>query len=228
MTRLSDYRKRALDEVRDLADQAQGYLDYAGTISSPPANHGGEWDWFFELARPERQRLLKRWTQANSNGPDHLENVEEWLRCTRVVDCAAMVGKRPGLDYLPSVGGSANEILRTSFDLVRLFGNDSAGYLESLGEIHDEDERWGWIAELAMQAEYQEIDEPAGLDWNGPPVAGLAEIAAVTGKPIRNVYSWHKRGTLPKPDVELKAGPVWYAETLQGWMTSRPRVLRNA
>ena len=47
-------------------------------------------------------------------------------------------------------------------------------------------------------------------------VAALLEVAPAT------ISSYVSRGQMPPPDLRLGSAPVWYRETIERWLESRP------
>lgn len=60
--------------------------------------------------------------------------------------------------------------------------------------------------------------------WREPllDVHGVAELAGVK---VETVHQWRYRKRLPKPDVMLRRGPLWYETTILMWLhkTGRKR-----
>jgi hypothetical protein len=132
------WRAIALDEIDAQADECRGILERTGShVLGPPVKDAGEWDWFWHLDWAERSRLRRLgWFDPLGPGPDIVadafeleldEAMDEWLRCTRVIDAATSMHSTPvasgRLPICRSVGdlGVKDLFVSTEFDLAKLF-----------------------------------------------------------------------------------------------------------
>jgi hypothetical protein len=103
---VSAIRREIMTEIEAAASDAYGQLEAHGAlvIAPPRGEIGGEWNWYWHLSQPERQRIRRNWVDSLADGPDVIadryhanvdEAMSDWLRCTRVVDYARWLRTRP-------------------------------------------------------------------------------------------------------------------------------------
>jgi len=149
-------RREILADIMRSVDEASGILEAhdAYRIRPPAALIGGEWDWYWHLTRPERNRLRKGWMSDTADGPDliadrfHLpvdEAMAEWLRCTRIIDAArSMQIRKSGGGYVPgsaSLGGDIDDLFpHPIYQLTELFSPQPScvWYLAEVSANEDE------------------------------------------------------------------------------------------
>jgi hypothetical protein len=118
-------------------------------------SYAGEWDWYFQLSQRDRDWLARshQGPGPHLSAPDQVAEcmakftgtaevdrcMAEWLRCVRIIDAAAAVGKRvPWRRCAHLFTGVA----ATSYDVAALFGPyaEAASYLAGLREEPSDDE----------------------------------------------------------------------------------------
>ena len=169
-------------------DNARDELLALGRLTEPQ-HHAGEWDWYWTLEAPERKRIATYW-------------------------CGGTIAPDMAADWFGSMARWLE--LSRQADIPRVLRSPSMRDRDcppALGGI-------AWTSLVSVE-QFAPIDEVADLedvpDESGR-LVGLAEVAAMLGKPLTTVSSWYRRGRAPMPLASLKCGPVWTVADWQGWV----------
>lgn len=169
-------RREAWEVIDRVAEDALGWLEQRDAFHLSMPCHGGEWDWFWTLSKAERRRIVSRWCCEHGRGPDEVTDevglehgrlMDEWLRCTRVLDAAASLRIRKYHGYTPgtaSLGGLTVDdlFMDSGYELVELFASQPA-CTDYMARVLADDAEWGepWAEDdqTAFWAEYEQTME---------------------------------------------------------------------